>query len=113
MNTRKNYTPFIVKGKKYVFCNEDLEPAFEQKQLDIITEKWNSGYSFEQIAFEHNRDPDEIFLAIFHQARRGLIHRKITRNVSNVRLLKYNHEIPIVIEYENRRYVYDPQRDLT
>lgn len=113
MNTRTYNTPFLEKGKKYVFCNEDLEPAFEQEELGIITEKWNQGFSFEQIAEEHGRDPDEIFLAIFHQARQGLIYRKINVKATKLRFLKFDNGIPSVIEFENRRYVYSPESDAT
>lgn len=78
MNTRNAGTAVFLKpGNDYVFCNEDLELAFERNDLEIITDKWNNDYSIEQIAKEHKRDPDEIFLAIFHQAREGKISRKI------------------------------------
>jgi len=59
----------------YVFCLEELELAFEDFVLDRITEDWESGDSIERIAWREKRDPDEIFLALFHQAR----ERKITR----------------------------------
>jgi len=59
----------------YVFCLEELELAFEDFVLDRITEAWESGDTIERIAWREKRDPDEIFLALFHQAR----ERKITR----------------------------------
>jgi len=66
----------ILKPKyNYVFCLEELELAFEDFVLDRITEAWESGDSIERIAWREKRDPDEIFLALFHQAR----ERKITR----------------------------------
>ena len=66
----------ILKPKyNYVFCLEDLELAFEDFVLDRITDAWESGDSIERIAWREKRDPDEIFLALFHQAR----ERKITR----------------------------------
>jgi len=66
----------ILKPKyNYVFCLEDLELAFEDFVLDRITDDWESGDSIERIAWREKRDPDEIFLALFHQAR----ERKITR----------------------------------
>ena len=109
MNTRKPYAAvFLKKGKDYVFCNEELEPAFEREELDIIAEKWNMGYGFEEIAEEHKRDPDEIFLAIFHQAREGKIHRKLNYKRPDVKHLKIKKDIPTVIQYEGRRYVYEP-----
>lgn len=75
MNTRRQGAAVFLKpGKDYVFCNEELEPVFEREELEEITQKWNLGFSFEEIAAEYQRDPDEIFLAIFHQAREGKIH---------------------------------------
>lgn len=111
MNTRKYATPLLKKGKKYVFCNEDLEPAFEQDEIDIIAEKWNQGFSFEEIAEEHMRDPDEIFLAIFHQAREGKISRKLIYKKSLVKHLKIEHSIPTIIQYEGRKYIYDAKSE--
>lgn len=111
MNTRNFSTPVLEKGKKYVFCNEDLEPAFEQTEIDNITEKWNDGYSFEEIAEDHSRDPDEIFLAVFHQAREGKITRKLFYSKPNVKHLKTEFDIPTVIEYEGRKYVHDEKSE--
>ena len=108
MNTRRQGAAvFLTPGKDYVFCNEELETAFERVELEEITRKWNLGFSFEEIAIEHQRDPDEIFLAVFHQAREGKIHRQLTYKLP-IRHLKIKKEIPTVIEYENRRYVYEP-----
>ena len=74
MNTMRGNN--ILKPKyNYVFCLEDLELAFEDFVLDRITDDWESGDSIERIAWREKRDPDEIFLALFHQAR----ERKITR----------------------------------
>lgn len=108
MNTRHmGSVPVLNPNKNYVFCNEDLELAFEQEDLEVITRKWNTGWKLEQIAEEHKRDPDEIFLAIFHQAREGKIFRRLAYK-QPVRHLKIKKDVPTVIEYEKRRYVYDP-----
>lgn len=109
MNTRKYNTPVLQKGKQYVFCNEELEPAFEVRELDVIADKWNRGFTFEEIAKEHLRDPDEIFLAVFHLAREGKIFRKLICMKPIVKHLKIKREIPTVILYEGRRYIYDPK----
>lgn len=77
MNTRGYFTPNLKEGRSYVFCHEDLELAFEKRDLELITEKWNQGANIFKIAEEHKRDPDEVFLAIFHQARKGKLERKI------------------------------------
>ncbi|MFD2133314.1 hypothetical protein ACFSKI_19045 [Pseudogracilibacillus auburnensis] len=108
MNTRGYGPVYIEKGKDYVFCNEELEPVFERHALEAISEKWNRGCSIEQIAIEYERDPDEIFLAIFHQAREGKIVRKLNYR-KPIKHLKIKKNVPTVIEYENRRYVYEPQ----
>src|SRR5690625_1808277 len=107
MNTVSS-VPFLKPDRDYVFCNEDLELAFEKHDLDIITDKWNRGHDILQIAEEHKRDPDEIFLAIFHQARKGKITRKISAKNPEVVYVKMKRGIPSVIEYAGRRYVYDP-----
>lgn len=111
MNTRKYTAPILKKGRKYVFCNEDLEPAFEQDEINVIAEKWNKGFSFEEIAEEHMRDPDEIFLAVFHQAREGKISRKLTCRKSFVKYLKIEHDIPTIIRYGGRKYIYDAESE--
>lgn len=109
MNTRRPYTAvYLEKGKNYVFCNEELEPAFERDELEIIADKWNNGFGFKKIAEEHERDPDEIFLAIFHLAREGKIHRKINCK-KQVKHIEMKENIPTVIEYQNRRYVYESE----
>ncbi len=108
MNTRRQGAAVFLKpGNDYVFCNEELEPVFERNDLEEITKKWNQGFSFEEIAVEYQRDPDEIFLAIFHQAREGKIVRRLAYK-QPVRHLKIKKDVPTVIEYEKRRYVYDP-----
>lgn len=108
MNTRGGHVVYLKKDRDYVFCNEELEMAFERRDLDDITDKWNLGYDIEQIAIEHKRDPDEIFLALFHQAREGKTFRKINY-VESIKHVKIKKEIPTVIEYEDRRYIYEPK----
>lgn len=108
MNTRGAYIGYLNKEKEYVFCNEELETAFEKEDLQLITDKWNLGRDIEEIASEHNRDPDEIFLALFHQAREGKIFRKIN-SVELIKSIKSKKGISTVIEFEGRRYVYEPK----
>lgn len=107
MNTRTNNAAYLKEGLEYVFCNEDLEPAFERTDMETITNKWNNGESLHDIAKVHKRDPDEIFLAIFHQAREGKITRKL--NCPNpIEYVKIKKGIPTVINYDGRRYVFEP-----
>lgn len=72
-----SYPVYIKPGKDYVFCNEDLEPTFERQELELITSMWNEGEDILTIANRIERDPDEVFLAIFHQARHEKIERKL------------------------------------
>ena len=50
---------------------EDVNLVFSGSMLNEILEKHNLGYSLEEISEYLNRDPDEIFLALFHLARQG------------------------------------------
>ena len=50
---------------------EDANLVFSGSMLNEILEKHNLGYSLEEISEYLNRDPDEIFLALFHLARQG------------------------------------------
>lgn len=108
MNTRNGQAAYLKKDKDYVFCNEELELAFEKQDLERITKKWNHGYAIVDIAEEHKRDPDEIFLALFHQARVGKVYRKIN-SVQTIQSIKSKKGIPTVIKYEGRRYIYEPE----
>lgn len=49
---------------------EDLTIEFSGNMLDEILIHYNTGYSIEEIAEYTKRDPDEIFLALFHLARK-------------------------------------------
>lgn len=108
MNTRSAHAVYLKKGHKYIFCNEDLELAFEKDVLEEITEMWNARIKIDDIAIKFRRDPDEVFLAIFHQARAGKIKRKLNY-IESVQHLKIKKDIPTVISYEGRRYIYEPQ----
>ena len=50
---------------------DDLVIDFSQEMLDEILIQYNTGYSPEEIAEYTKRDPDEIFLALFHLSRKG------------------------------------------
>lgn len=64
-------------GKKYqiVWIFDDIDRAFTWGLLCDITEQWESGKTIEEIAKKYRRDPDEIFLALFHMARQGKVTR--------------------------------------
>ncbi|WP_077623815.1 hypothetical protein [Sediminibacillus massiliensis] len=62
----------------YEYCLEELELAFPKDQLEEITKQWEEGASIEFMAKRFKRHPDEVFLALFHQARKGIIERPFT-----------------------------------
>lgn len=76
MNTRSEAIPILPQTGEYdVFVLEDLELVFSKKQLKGLTKMWNGGSDMTFIAKQYKRDPDEIFLALFHQSRKGKIRR--------------------------------------
>ena len=79
MKTRGDWrTPLLKPGQKIEFVLEDLELAFYKEQLDRITKRWNNSNDlFDEIAERESRDTDEVFLALFHQARKGKITRPL------------------------------------
>ncbi|KAB8139285.1 hypothetical protein F9U64_01280 [Gracilibacillus oryzae] len=71
---RTTGNPLTLNPKKdWVFCLENLELAFEKDVLERITDDWNSGVDINTIAKRERRLEDEIFLALYHQARLGKI----------------------------------------
>lgn len=75
VSTQEYNTPYLPPSDDYVFILEDLELVFPEWQLEAITNDWNSGVELDEIARRQRRDPLEVFLALFHQAR----NRKVTR----------------------------------
>ncbi len=77
MNTAASHVPLLKQSRSrdYVFILEDLELAFPVEQLELITNQWNAGMELEDIAKWHKRKPEEVFLALFHQA----MENKVTR----------------------------------
>ena len=63
------------RARDYVFILDELEFAFPKEQLNLITKHWNSGMELEDIAKRHKRKPEEVLLALIHQARRNEIER--------------------------------------
>ena len=60
---------------------EDANLVFSGSMLNEILEKHNEGYSFEEIGEYLKRDPDEIFLALFHLARQGYEIRPVGKRL--------------------------------
>ena len=75
------YSVKNVGADKYVTLLEDLEFYFPVWQLNEITELWNDGIHIMDLAKRYKRDVDEVFLALFHQARKGKIKRPIARHL--------------------------------
>lgn len=52
---------------------DDCELYFSEEMLENIRKFYNEGHPIEKISNYLRRDADEIFLAIFHLARKGKI----------------------------------------
>lgn len=61
--------------RDYEFILDDLEFAFPKEQIQQITDDWEAGMELEFIAKKNKRMPEEVFLALFHQARKKKIKR--------------------------------------
>ena len=62
---------------------DDMNLCFAGEMLAEIKELYNKGYTVEQIGRYFDRDPDEIFLGLFHLARKGEKIRKFGRRCSH------------------------------
>lgn len=65
----------------YVFILEELELAFRKSDLAYIQDSYNAGDTPEMIGYALERDPDEIFLALYHLARKGHKLRAFGRRI--------------------------------
>ena len=70
----------IRKGDPYI-VNEDINHYFDSHDVREIVRKWNDGEQLETIAKQFNRDPDEVFLLLFDQARKGKINRFFAKRI--------------------------------
>ena len=68
-------------ARDYVIVLDSLEFAFPKYQLQEISDAWNEGIELDDLASRYKRPMDEIFLALFHQARNGEIKRPICRRI--------------------------------
>lgn len=66
---------------KIIRLFQDLVLDFTESMLEEIQVQYNAGYSPEEIAEYTKRDPDEIFLALFHLAREGKEIRPLAKRV--------------------------------
>lgn len=122
MNTASNTMPILPLTGNHEFILEDLEPAFPKGQVAQITKDWHAGMDIYFIAKKYKRDPDEIFLALFDQARKGRIKRpfaykgkeptkveKGTKHKVVIEVKKLKKGEPSVIEIDGKRFVYEPE----
>lgn len=68
-------------AKEYVTVLEDMEFYFPVRQLSEIAKQWNNGVHILDLAEEYRRPAEEIFLALFHLARKGKIKRPLARRI--------------------------------
>jgi hypothetical protein len=59
-----------------VIVLENLNFIFDESELNEINELWDKDSSLTDIAEYFKRDPDEIFLALFHLSREKKIKRR-------------------------------------
>jgi hypothetical protein len=69
-------TPIREPRKNRVIVCEDLDFLWDEPELVLLEKMWESGASFERITERFGRDPDEIFLALFHLAREDKISKR-------------------------------------
>ncbi|GAA5417959.1 hypothetical protein Pryu01_03037 [Paraliobacillus ryukyuensis] len=76
MNTRSTHVPFLeANGEPVDYYLEDLELASIRSHTKMIVKMWESGKDEFEIAERMNRDPDEIFICLFDQARKRKLKR--------------------------------------
>jgi hypothetical protein len=66
--------------KNRVIVLEEMNFVWDEPELEEMAQMWESGSSVFQIAKHFNgRDPDEVFLALFHLARQEKITDRFTK----------------------------------
>lgn len=66
---------------KLVKLLHDLELNFSEQMLLEVTNDYNDGMDINDIAEKYNLEPDRIFIALFHQARRDKITRPYAKKL--------------------------------
>lgn len=70
-----NYTNNELAKDIYIIL-DDLEFAWKVSHIEKVKRMWKEGNSFKEICEEFKRDPDEIFLLLFHLARSSIIQKR-------------------------------------
>lgn len=71
----KTHHLFMKRRRNIVVALEDLDFIWDSDELRDMVELHNEGKDIEYMAWFFNRDPDEVFIALFHLARKGKIER--------------------------------------
>ncbi len=59
----------------HIAC-EDLDLSFTAQEVWDVTQWWNEGMSYDEIAASLNRDGDEVAILLIDLARKGRIRRR-------------------------------------
>lgn len=62
--------------KNRVIVLEGLDFFWDEPELEDMAQKWDQGVGLIEIAEYFKRDPDEVFLALFHLGRQEKIGRR-------------------------------------
>ena len=75
LKNHKNYT----NGLNFIDVEiilDDIEFAWSKKQIAKVIQMWRNGRTLSYMQKELKRDPDEIFLLLFHLSRNGKIENR-------------------------------------
>lgn len=82
---KKNSNPAIPIPKRpkgdtsdWVYLNDDLEQMYTTNQVKRMANMFNNNVNVFEIAKDFRADPDSIFMALFHLARRNKLTRSFT-----------------------------------
>ena len=71
-----NYTNKL-REDNVVIILQDIEFAWNKKDISKVKQMWNENYSFKEILKEIKREGDELFLLLLHLARKNQIKERV------------------------------------
>lgn len=71
-----NYTNKL-REDDVVIILQDIEFAWNKKDISKVKQMWNENYSFKEILKEIKREGDELFLLLLHLARKNQIKERV------------------------------------
>ena len=71
-----NYTNKL-REDDVVIILQDIEFAWNKKDISQAKKMWNENYSFKEIVKEIKREGDELFLLLLHLARKNQIKERV------------------------------------